>query len=123
MDSPRPWEPASEARDHGTSGVVGVQHEGNCQAGMGTDKGWRGADTDQCNSHNNQKAAPSIGHSISPGVPYPETEGALGRRSRSQPVAGRPSPETGHRHWTAPPDRQCSAATTAEQYQYQWPRP
>lgn len=35
MDSPQSWVPASEAQDQNMSGVVGVQHEDNCQAGAG----------------------------------------------------------------------------------------
>jgi hypothetical protein len=55
------------------AGIVGVQHEHNCQAGAGTDNGRRGAGTDQCNSHNNQEAAPGIEHRIRPGFPCLET--------------------------------------------------
>jgi hypothetical protein len=50
-----------------------MENEHNCQAG--TDNWCPGTGEDQSSKHNSQKTPPGIGivHSISPGVPCPET--------------------------------------------------
>jgi hypothetical protein len=52
------------------AGVVSVEHEDNCQASMGTDNARHSAGLEQ---YEDQEAPPGIDHSISPGVPCPET--------------------------------------------------
>ena len=74
---------------------------------MGTNKGRRGAGTDQCNSHNNQKAAPGTEHSISPDVPCPQTVLVAAMTDSSSLLMAYPNGEHGMTGPTSGSEWQC----------------